>query len=167
MPGVSDEMRALLPVLAKMVFRHLFSEKVSGGSDEAMICIKRGQSKGASWGLFEDYDEAAMKIMAQESRRSPGITSTETAPRKLKVKAIYGESDAMIGVKGGEWFDYCWKQNGISDSIDFESDFVPGATHEGIADPGKAILHNVLRDIVDNWNSALLRRASDLCGSGT
>ena len=170
MPGVSDEMRALLPELAKLVLRNLFSEKVSGGSDEAMICVKRGGKKDASWGLFEDYDEAAMKIMVQESGRPTRIPSTasiETTPRKLNVKAFYGEADAMIGIKGGEWFDYCWKQNGASDSVDFESTFVPGVTHEGIADPEKAILHNVLRDIVDNWNNAPLCRASDLRVCGT
>ena len=169
-PGVSDEIRCILPELTKVFPRNLFSENVSGGSDEAMICLKRGGKEGPSWGLFEDYDEAAMKITTQESRKppeTPSTAATEIVPRKLHVKAVYGESDAMIGIKGGQWFDYCWKQQGISDSVDFESTFVPGLTHEGIADPEKAILHNVLRNIVDNWNSAPLCRANDLRGSGT
>ena len=161
--GVSDEICALLPELEKMFLRNLFSEHVSGGSDEAMICVKRGVSNGSSWGLFEDYDEAAMQIATQESRRQPEeplTTPIQAAPRKLRVRAFYGESDALIGIRGGEWFDYCWNQKGIADSIDFESRFIPGVTHDGIADPEKAVLHNVLRDIVDDWNSAPPCRAS-------
>ena len=163
--GVSDERRALFPELEKTLSRNLFSEHVSGGSDEAMICAKRGVYKGPCWGLFEDYDEAAMQIVAQESRRrlaEPLTLPAQEAPRKLRIRAFYGDSDAMIGIKGGEWFNHCWNQKGVAESVDFEGEFISGVTHEGIAHPKKAVLHNVLRDIVDDWKSAPPCRASEI-----
>ncbi|MCJ1308934.1 hypothetical protein MMC25_002589 [Agyrium rufum] len=149
MPGIDDDMKRIIMKCSKSPLPYMFVEATSGGSEEAMLCMKRGIEGREKWGLFEDYDEAVRKLVEQEkAARREGENNESHA--KLEVRACYGSSDAMIGKTGAEWFEHCWQQDGRESVVDFRSEYWD-CGHDNVLDSEKGYMHQMFGDISARW----------------
>jgi len=149
-PDQSDydpELRAIFPELERLVTKVFMEENMSGGADEAFLCLKRGDKW--SWGLFADIEEAVSMLVYHERLLTSGPDSSQGDIRqeKLRVEVFFAESDIMIGKKGQEWFSQCWQSQDIADVISYTSETVPESSHETIGDPGRGIFARLFKEI--------------------
>lgn len=124
--------------LAKLTTMSMFSEATVGANSEAMLCLKKGES--GRWGICDDYAEFVNQLVDLE--RSRGISGNEDeAKPKLKVKAYFGETDAMIGKKGQNYFEECWKEkNGeFYNILDFVSETIDGEDHDSLTQSAEVL----------------------------
>jgi pimeloyl-ACP methyl ester carboxylesterase len=110
--------------------RYIYAEDVSGGSQEAMFCLRKG---GVTWGQWQDTDEAILQIAERERarRHESGRTETDSA-HKINLRIYFAEEDEMIGEGGQKWLEQCFAQEGVADSMQVESEVVPGTDHNDI-----------------------------------
>ena len=48
------------------------------------------------------------------------------------VLAFFAASDLMIGKGGQEYFEKCWRQEGMAGKVDFESQICEGTDHDSV-----------------------------------
>jgi hypothetical protein len=119
----------------RLVFKYAFEENTKGANDEARLCLK--STEGTGWDAAESYPDlvANLKAVWEEKVRN------ESA--KLKVKIVFAEEDAMIGVKGRKYFEDCWMQERCGDMIEVECGEVKGTDHDSVLDLSKGILEEI------------------------
>ncbi|MCJ1430709.1 hypothetical protein MMC27_000059 [Xylographa pallens] len=157
-PGQEDydpELRMMFRDLERLVTKVFlegstidpFPENISGGADEAILTLKRGDKW--TWGLFADTDEAVSMVVSQERGLASVANSSQNGLRqeKLRIAVFFAESDIMIGKKGQEWFNQCWQSQDISDVIFYTSETVPHSSHETICGPEQGIFATLFKDI--------------------
>jgi hypothetical protein len=123
--------------LDTLVFKFLFAEDTVGANDEALQCLK----KGGTWGKADDYMQF-VSGMTDLERRKIDDAGCIGGKVKLKVRAYFAESDAMIGKKGQTYVEECWKGKGdreFQDVLDFQSMTVAGTDHDSITQSVKAL----------------------------
>jgi hypothetical protein len=119
----------------RLVFKYAFEENTKGANDEARLCLK--STEGTGWDAAESYPDlvANLKAVWEEKVRN------ESA--KLKVKIVFAEEDAMIGIKGRKYFEDCWMQERCGDMIEVECGEVKGTDHDSVLDLSKGILEEI------------------------
>ena len=143
------EIKSLEPELNKLFPKLLFSEYISGGSDEAFLCLKRGNY---TWGAFQDYDDAVPMVVNQERDLvANSSVSDGRKPEKLRVEVFFAENDSLVGNGGEEWFRRCWEDAAPGDYITYTGETVPGTGHENIASPGTGVIDRIMATTVKSF----------------
>ncbi|KAF7715270.1 Uncharacterized protein PECH_002109 [Penicillium ucsense] len=99
--------------LAQLVGRFLHTENTVGANSEAMQCLRK--DGGTSWGVCSDYVDCA-KALATEP---------------FTLRAYFAETDALIGSKGQQYFENCWRGPGV-EAIEFTSKTIPQSDHDTV-----------------------------------
>ncbi|KAJ4397542.1 hypothetical protein N0V93_001773 [Gnomoniopsis smithogilvyi] len=116
--------------LGDLVFKSTFAENTVGANSEALLCLKKGPE--ATWGACQNYDVYFKRLHENEKQRSASVGSDQTRA-KLRIRAYFAESDAMIGKKGNVYLTDCIKGGSevlASDAIDFEASTIIGTDHD-------------------------------------
>ncbi|CAK3884595.1 Hypothetical predicted protein [Lecanosticta acicola] len=122
--------------------RYAFAEDMSGGNDEARLCVKK--LGAGAWADCEDY----MDFVGALSRREKERMGEDGAASRLKVRMHFAESDVLIGKGGQRYFEECWKQDGVAESIDVVSKEWPGSNHDSVlVDSKVGAVRSVLEEI--------------------
>lgn len=95
------------------------AEETTAANEEAKLCLQK--CKEADWGIVGDY-KACMRSIAQQDRG--GV--------KLRVDAGFASSDVIIGKGGQVYFEECWRQEGLSGGVDFQSCMFEGTNHDTV-----------------------------------
>lgn len=114
---------------AKLISSHIvkfhLAEDTSAGNEEAKLCLMKGGK--ADWGVLADY-EACVRSIADWD----GARSGDGQVAKLTVDASFAASDLMIGKGGQEYFEKCWRQEGMAGKVDFDSHTFDGTDHDSV-----------------------------------
>lgn len=111
--------------IEKLQTKYMFAESMAGGNDEARLCLK---SNGEGLvGVCENYERYVEVLRDQEKNRMG-----QDGEPKLKVSLHFAESDALIGKGGKEYFEKCWKQEGVGEVIEVRSTEHAGTNHESV-----------------------------------
>lgn len=133
--------RAFAEQVGKLQMMYINAESIAGGSEEAKLCLKKGEA--GLWGVCEDYEDYVRLLVTAEKTRHE-----QASQPKLKVQAFFSESDVMIGKKGQQYFEDCWKGQNLEDLITFESTTMPGTNHDSVLiDLEKGALQKVLQEV--------------------
>ena len=111
--------------------KRIFSESTIGANREALLCLKKGPE--GLWGVCDDYKDFLKRLVEKERE--------ETS--KVKVRVFFAAEDSMIGVKGREYMDCCWKEQ---DELDFESRIVANTDHDSVLQSIE-VLESVFREV--------------------
>jgi hypothetical protein len=110
---------------AKLIGSHavkfLLAEDTTAGNEEAKLCLMK--SGKADWGVLADY-EACVRSIADY--QGDGVAA------KLRIDAAFAASDLLIGKGGQEYFEKCWRQEGLADKVDFQSRTFDGTDHDSV-----------------------------------
>jgi hypothetical protein len=126
---------------AKLIGSHavkfLLAEDTTAGNEEAKLCLMKGGK--ADWGVLADYEACVRSIADYEGG---GVAA------KLRVDAAFAGSDLLIGKGGQEYFEKCWRQDGIAGKVDFQSSTCEGTDHDSVlVDFRRGALKDVFRTI--------------------
>lgn len=136
--------------LTKLMRQYMLAENTSATNEEILMCLQKAGP--ATWGVAEDYEKCMRDLAIKESDYQQA-SPQGNQPAKLHVKAYFAPSDVMIGNKGREFFEKCWRQEGISDMVNFESAIVPDTNHDSIiADYKKTAIRLVFEDLQKIYN---------------
>ncbi len=137
--GVDGETAKAIDELS-MKFR--FAEDITGVNDEAKLCLRKCED--ADWGEAQDY-AACIRSIAQNERT---LQQQNPGGAKLKVEAFFSGSDIMIGKRGQEYFEQCWRQDVCKESLDFATKTYPNTNHDSvIMDYKKGALRDVFEKV--------------------
>ena len=142
----SSEAAARSRAIDAKIIKYVFAENIEGVGQDAMLCMKRG-GKENLWGRWEDHDEFVALLKFEESRRP-------VEESMLRVDAFWAESDKMIGKKGAQWFDYCWRQEARGSNIEYSHRTVPSTDHETIMDMRLGPLEEILETVAESFRVA-------------
>lgn len=145
-PGVEmkgEETDPLSKAVDEKVLEYALRENVEGVSQEALLCLKRGQDPKGMWGGWEDYDGFLGLL-----RESEGKWVGDHGGKRLMVDVYFAEEDNSSGNRGSELFDECWKAN-AEDIVRYKSQTAPGTTHETVMRAEFGVLEQVFRAITD------------------
>lgn len=125
-----------------VITNYVFAENVEGASHEALFCLRKGST---TWGEWRDIDEAILRIAESERARQafPGIEDEEN----LKIQIFFAENDEMIGKGGQRWLESCFTQDGVAQSINLESEVVPGTDHNDVLALQNRAMENMIRTV--------------------
>ena len=121
-------------ILSSLRVKYALAEGVAGGSQEALLCLKRPEN---NWGFWENYDALVPLLVNNEKLfvENQG-RSLNAIRRPLRIDAIFAQNDKLTnGKKGAAWFDNCWKSDICRNTIDYRSETVLGQSHESVIDP--------------------------------
>ena len=114
---------------AKLISSHAvkfhLAEDTTAGNEEAKLCLMKGGR--ASWGVLADYEACVRSIAEEEGARSGG-----GQVGRLRVEAFFAASDMMIGKGGQEYFERCWRQEGMAGKVEFGSQTFEGTNHDSV-----------------------------------
>lgn len=136
-PGTASEEEHNMEkeLLAELRIKYVMAEGISGGAQDALLCLKRPANH---WGPWNNYDKVAPILAANEEvfvALGDGFDSLKTR-QNLRIDVFYAEYDKLTnGKKGAAWFDKCWNEEARGKYIDFHSLPVTGQTHESVIDP--------------------------------
>lgn len=105
--------------------RFSLAEDTTAGNEEAKLCLLKGGRE--SWGVLADY-EACVRSIADNEEAS----NSHAGVKRLRIDAAFATSDLIIGKGGQEYFDKCWRQEGISGKLDFETRTFEGTDHDSV-----------------------------------
>ena len=136
-PGTAseDELKKEKELLSELRIKYVLAEGISGGSQEALLCLKRPMNH---WGSWDNYDKVVSLLAANEEvfvSLRDGFDPSRSR-QNLRVDVFYAQNDKLTnGKKGSVWFDKCWNENTRGKNIDFHSLSVAGQNHESVIDP--------------------------------
>lgn len=126
--GLSVELqKELQPQTLKV----MLGENMVGADSEALCCLRKGPA--GLWGDCDDYAVFVKKLA--ELERSRRAEDGGGNPDKLRIRAYFAETDAMIGKKGQSYMENCWKGNGgdeVLDVLDFTTTTVKETDHDSV-----------------------------------
>jgi hypothetical protein len=68
---------------------------------------------------------------------------------KLSVDAFFVGLDVMIAKRGQEYFEQCWRSDGVEETVEFAISIFSGTNHDSVLfDEEKGALKNVFERIV-------------------
>lgn len=115
--------------LEKTMFKRMFEENTVGANSEALQCLRKGEDW--SWGSCDNYAEYVKATIERER----GTLNTPEGRKKLRVRVLFAETDAMSGTKGQSYFEECWRgEDGIGflDAIDLDMKTIKGVDHDSL-----------------------------------
>lgn len=125
--------RAVQVEVDNFVTRFLFNEDTEGANSEALQCLRKGRE--GMWGKCEDYGVFVREFVEQERRAFDVLDAgRERREKTLKVRLYFAERDALIGKKGQEYVEECWKvEDGeFQDVLDVRSCTVSEVEHDSL-----------------------------------
>lgn len=96
-----------------LMMKYQFAESVRGGDEDAKLCL--GKGKKEDWGVAADYRGCIADIAGKVEG--------------LEVAAYFAESDRMIGEKGREFFEECWREK---EGVKFTAEVCEGMDHDSV-----------------------------------
>ncbi|KAK8113754.1 hypothetical protein PG999_005823 [Apiospora kogelbergensis] len=114
--------------LNEQIPKIMFEGQTVGADSEALQCLKKGAS--GTWGKCDDYPAFVRGLAELERSRGLG----EERPR-LKIRAYFAETDAMIGHKGQLYMEECWRgeDSEFEDCLDFGAASIKGTDHDTVS----------------------------------
>jgi hypothetical protein len=112
-------------LISSYAVRFNLAEDKTAGNEEAKLCLMKGGS--ASWGVLADYEACVRSIADAEV-----ATSEDGQVKRLRVDASFAASDLLIGKGGQEYFEKCWRQEGMAGKVDFDSHICEGTDHDSV-----------------------------------
>ena len=141
--------------LGNLVPTFLFAEENAGVGQDTQLCLRKPRS--IPWSTlavpWKDFDDA---VRAFERLR--GATGQDNrmseATKTLRVDVFHAETDSLVGHKGQEWFDSCWKRDedaasGSLSPFEYYSQTVKGSDHDSILDLGLGASETWLKGVGD------------------
>jgi predicted metalloprotease len=125
-----------------VVTKFIFAENLEGASQEALLCLQKGNVK---WGDWDTIDEAVSRIATNEKSRR-GNDGT-TAGRKLKIQVFFAEDDEMVGKGGQAYLEKCFAKADVTEYLDFHSEVVPATDHNEVLRTSKGATKKVMQEI--------------------
>jgi hypothetical protein len=118
-----------------------FAENMSGADEELKLCLRKGGD--STWADAVDYAKCVRRIAANEEVLRGG--GREAA--RLVVNASFAGSDVMIGKRGAEYFENCWRREGRG-MVDFTAETFVGTDHDAVlVDLRKGALRGVFERV--------------------
>lgn len=117
--------------LQPQTLKAMLGENIVGADSEALCCLRKGPV--GLWGECDDYAVFVKKLAELERSRRSGDGGSN--PEKLRIRAYFAETDAMIGKKGQSYMEDCWKGSGgdeFRDMLDFTSTTVKETDHDSV-----------------------------------
>ena len=111
-------------IMRSVVVKFNLAEDTTGANEEAKLCLMKGGK--ADWGALADYEACVQSIAGRERER------VQAGEVKLRMEAAFASSDVIIGKGGQEYFEKCWRREGIADGVDFASRTCEGVDHDGV-----------------------------------
>ncbi|KAI5456895.1 hypothetical protein BGZ63DRAFT_395061 [Mariannaea sp. PMI_226] len=116
--------------IEKEFFKSMFSESTVGANSETLQCLRKSDW---SWGECSDYSQFVKDLVGKErEKRSERMPNGEG---RLQIRAYFAQDDALIGKRGQEYMEQCWKgteEEGFQDVLDFNSTTVAGTNHDTV-----------------------------------
>ncbi|KAL2839490.1 Alpha/Beta hydrolase protein [Aspergillus pseudoustus] len=112
--------------LARLAVNYMFAENTVGANSEALQCLRKGD--GGDWGVAGDYGVCVRGFVERERE---GERNERPEQGKFRVRVYYGATDALVGRKGQEYFESCWRDAG--EGVDFGSKWVEGTDHDTVS----------------------------------
>jgi pimeloyl-ACP methyl ester carboxylesterase len=113
--------------LAQLAVNYMFAENTVGANSEALQCLRKGE--GREWGAVDDYAGYIKGLVERERER--GRQEGRQDERGLRVRVYHAATDAMVGRKGQEYFEGCWRCAG--EGVDFDARRVEGTDHDTVS----------------------------------
>lgn len=137
--GVSEEVGKCIE---KLQMKWCLAESSTAGNEEALLTLKKGGA--GNWGICEDY-EGFVQVCTQQEQQQRGAHPN---PPKLQVQTYFAQSDVMIGEGGRQYFEQCWKQDGVAEAMEFDSVVMAGTNHDSaLVDLKKGALRPVFERV--------------------
>jgi len=111
-------------IMRSLVVKFNLAEDTTGANEEAKLCLMKGGK--ADWGALADYEACVQSIADREKER------VQAGEVKLRMEAAFATSDVIIGKGGQEYFERCWRREGVAGSVDFASRTCEGVDHDGV-----------------------------------
>jgi hypothetical protein len=111
-------------IMRSLAVKFNLAEDTTGANEEAKLCLMKGGK--ADWGALADYEACVQSIADRERER------VQAGEVKLRMEAAFASSDVIIGKGGQDYFEKCWRREGISDGVDFASRTCEGVDHDGV-----------------------------------
>jgi hypothetical protein len=111
--------------LSRLAVNYMFSENTVGANSEALQCLRKGE--GREWGVVDDYDSSIQAFVQGERERAPD----QVEQVQSRIRVYRAATDAMVGRKGQEYFEGCWR--GAGEGVDFDSRRVEGTDHDTVS----------------------------------
>lgn len=122
--------RQIQSQLGDLVFKSTFAENTVGANSEALLCLKKGP--GATWGACQDYNDFVKRLYETEQESGASAAPGQTKA-KLRIRAYFAESDALIGKKGNLYLTELFKDghgDRAPEVIDFAASTIAGTDHD-------------------------------------
>lgn len=117
--------------LQPQTLKAMLGENMVGADSEALCCLRKGPA--GLWGECDDYVPFVKRLAELErSRRAEDDAGNK---EKLRIRAYFAETDAMIGKKGQSYMEDCWKGNEgdeFQDVLDFTTTTVKETDHDSV-----------------------------------
>jgi len=128
--------------IGDLYMKFAFAEDTTAANDEAKLCLRKAED--ADWDAASDY-MACVRCIAENEQVLR--QQTRDAP-KLRVEGLFASSDVMSGKKGQDFFERCWRQEGIAELVTFVSEMYKETNHDSvILDRKKGALKDVFRSV--------------------
>lgn len=117
--------------LSSQTLKTMLGENMVGADSEALCCLRKGPA--GLWGECDDYTVFVKKLA--EIERSRLADQAGVNGEKLRIRAYFAETDAMIGKKGQSYMEGCWKGNEgdeFQDVLDFTTTTVKETDHDSV-----------------------------------
>jgi len=111
-------------IMRSLAVKFNLAEDTTGANEEAKLCLMKGGK--ADWGALANYEACVQSIADSEKQR------VQAGEVKLRMEAAFASSDVIIGKGGQEYFERCWRWEGVAGSVDFASRTCEGVDHDGV-----------------------------------
>ncbi|KAL4914500.1 Alpha/Beta hydrolase protein [Aspergillus aurantiobrunneus] len=109
--------------LFQLSLQFMFAESTVGANSEAMQCLRKGE--GSDWGACSDYASCARMLVERERERR------QRAQGVMKLRTYLAEKDAMVGSRGQEYMEECWR--GLGEGVEVVSRKLEGTDHDTVS----------------------------------
>ncbi|CAO2648020.1 Nn.00g089420.m01.CDS01 [Neocucurbitaria sp. VM-36] len=149
-PKVVEELR-------KHITTFLFAESMDGISADAQLFMRKPRSiswcsPNIPWSDIDSVSPLLSKIISEDDRLSK-------KSRKWTIEVFHAEVDDMVGVKGRQWFDECWRTDRTSVISDSSQSAQPTYTYKSHI--VKETDHNFLMDPAFGASETWLQRVRE------
>lgn len=127
--------------IGDLYMKFAFAEDTTAANDEAKLCLRKAAD--VDWDAALDYMACVRRIAEAERALRQ---HTPDAP-KLRVEGLFASSDVMSGKKGQDYFERCWRQEGVEQSITFLSKTYEETNHDSVILDRK---RGALKDVFDS-----------------
>lgn len=126
-PVTANPKQGIDAAVQRLTTTCLFAENVSGASQEALLCMGKGQTRWA--GLKPTIEQI---LISEEARQK--IDNRPSSSSRLKIALVFAEKDEMIGTKGANYLISCLNCH-AEGCLDIDDRIIAGSDHNSILSP--------------------------------